>query len=441
MNTGTIKASPLKDLFINTLTQDVRVVTCILDLIDNSVDSYMRHQIKDRRTIDIKLSNERFLIFDTCGGIGKDFLETNVFIFGSTLERGFATLGMYGIGLKRSIFKLGNQISIRTDDGQDYCEMILNVTEWKKDSKLPWTIPYSYGKSRLNSNPSYTEIQISDLTPDVRDKFNSVPFINDVMETLKRTYCLFIADNLDFTLNEEKVEAYPLIVPDDQEYSPQVHLEQYNGLGIKIICFIDPSKGIKLSKAVNQVGWNIFCNSRLILANDTSATTGWIGTTKEDITTLPKYHPLFNNFRGLVFLDSEDPAKLPLNTSKSDLNKESLVYHYVLDKMVKTARPVIDYIYGKHVQEFANEEEIEQVATQQDPTFNPGIKSVVELTTPQTFKAPQKIELPPSIARIQYSKPKDLVDRARKSIGATSNKEVGERTFDYFVEMEEIKQP
>ena len=85
MNEGTIKASPLKDLFINTLTQDVKVVTCILDLIDNSVDSYMRHQINERRAIDIKLSNERFLISDTCGGIGKDFLETNVFTFGSTL--------------------------------------------------------------------------------------------------------------------------------------------------------------------------------------------------------------------------------------------------------------------------------------------------------------------------------------------------------------------
>ena len=439
MNEGTIQASPLKDLFINTLTQDVRVVTCILDLIDNSVDSYMRHRITGRRAIDIKLSNESFLIFDTCGGIGKDFLETNVFTFGSTLERGFATLGMYGIGLKRSIFKLGNQISIRTDDGQDYCEMVLNVTDWKNDSSLPWTIPYTYDKSHLNGDPPYTEIQISNLTPDVRDKFNSVPFINDVMEILKRTYCLFISDNLDFTLNGDEVEKYPLIVPDDKEYSPQVHLEQYNDLAIKIICFIDPSKGTRMSKAVNRVGWNIFCNKRLILPNDTSATTGWIGANREDITKLPRYHALFNEFRGLVFLDSEDPAKLPLNTSKSDLNTESMVYHYVLDKMVKTARPVIDYIYSKHDQEFANEEEIEQVATQQDTAFNPGLKSVVEITTPQTFKAPQKIESLPIITRIQYSKPKDLVDRVKKSIGATSNTEVGARTFDYFVEMEEIK--
>lgn len=441
MDQGTIQAFPLKELFIDTLTRDVKVSTCILDLIDNSVDSYIRHKIEDRRTIDIELSSESFRIKDTCGGIEKDRLEHEVFKFGSVLKGNLATLGIYGIGLKRSIFKLGNLISIKTDDGHNYCEKeSFDVAAWKQDSTPPWTIPYSYGESRLNGKLPYTEIQISNLTPDARDKFSSIVFINNLMETLKRTYCLFIAENLDFSFNGQRVEEYPLIVPDDQEYSPQVFLEDYDDIKIKIICFIDPSRGKRLEKAVNRVGWNIFCNKRLILANDTSATTGWIGENRQDITKLPRYHQLFNEFRGLVFLDSNDPAKLPLNTSKSDLNTESAIYEYVLEKMVKTARPVIDYIYGKDSEVLDQEEQINETATKPDPNFNPSVKRAMELTAAQTFKAPPKtVETAPETTGIQYSKPKELVERVKRNVGVTSNREVGEYTFDYYVKMEEVQ--
>ncbi|MDP3113595.1 MAG: ATP-binding protein [Candidatus Cloacimonadaceae bacterium] len=113
-----IEAYPRKKLFIDILTKDVDAEACILDLIDNSVDSYIMKDIQGRRSIYLSLSKEKFEIRDTCGGIELNYLKKHVFMFGAeSLKREKPTLGFYGIGLKRSIFKLGNRINMTTDDG------------------------------------------------------------------------------------------------------------------------------------------------------------------------------------------------------------------------------------------------------------------------------------------------------------------------------------
>jgi hypothetical protein len=54
------------------------------------------------------------------------------------------------------------------------------------------------------------------------------------------------------------------------------------------------------------------------------------------------------------------------------------------------------------------------------------------------FIAPEifKIKRGPRIGRIQYNKPLDDINKLKKILRVTSNKAVGEKTFDYFVEME-----
>ncbi len=45
MTKDKIMATPTKRLFIEILTKDISVKDCILDLIDNSVDSYIWNEI------------------------------------------------------------------------------------------------------------------------------------------------------------------------------------------------------------------------------------------------------------------------------------------------------------------------------------------------------------------------------------------------------------
>jgi hypothetical protein len=49
-----IDASPTKELFLDTLTKDVNITDAILDLVDNAIDGYTRHEFQDRRSITLK---------------------------------------------------------------------------------------------------------------------------------------------------------------------------------------------------------------------------------------------------------------------------------------------------------------------------------------------------------------------------------------------------
>jgi hypothetical protein len=434
MSQDIINAFPRKKLFIDILTQDVSVKTCILDLIDNSVDSYVRNKIGDKRSINLLVNETTFQIFDNCGGIDKTRLKDQVFRFGgeiTALEN--ATLGMYGIGLKRSIFKLGNEITVETDDGTDFSSITLNVTEW--EAEVSWNIPFNSEASKLRPDEKpYTKITVTNLHADIKAKFELSTFKFELLETIKKTYCLLIKDSIDFVFNTSPVEPYPLLVPVEEGYEPSVSITRYDEVDIEIICFIDPSKGARLRDAVNQRGWNLFCNKRLILSNDTTETTGWQGGGDK----LPKYHSIYNEFRGIVFLKSNNPFKLPLNTSKSGLNTEEKVYHYILNQMIITARPIIDYLSDKYKKETKEEEELkDKIEKTVDESFKPTLVPATDIIAASTFKAPDITASSQSkTVRISYSKEKTIVENVMKHLEVSTYKEVGEETFNYYVKME-----
>ncbi|MDB5211148.1 MAG: hypothetical protein JWQ30_1975 [Sediminibacterium sp.] len=445
MATESIEAKPTKRLFIETLTVDLNAKAAILDLIDNSIDSYVRQKITEKRKIDLQISKDIFCLYDNCGGIEKEYLKEHVFRFGNIdLDHNNATIGMYGIGLKRAIFKIGKDITLTTDDGVNYCKIELKVTEWQALND-DWTIPFETEPTKLKDDEKpYTEIRITQLNTDISEKFGLVSFQNELKETIRTFYCLFVKNNIDFQFNGGDVEGYSLLVPlPDAQYSPQTYIEDHDGLMIEIICFIDPSNGNRQSSAVNERGWNLFCNKRLILQNDTSEVTGWRGgEALKDKSMLPKYHSIYNEFRGLVFLTSTDPFKLPLNTSKTSLNTEDKNYNYILNKMVLTARPIVDFLSSKYGDEKAKGDEIEsQIAESVVPDTQPTMKEFSEVEVkPSEFKAPANVmfKVTPNMARISYQKDAVLAARIKTFLKVSTLKEVGEKTFDYFVTMEQL---
>ena len=46
---------PTKRLFVDILTKDISIHDCILDLLDNSVDSYISNDIEEKREIRLNL--------------------------------------------------------------------------------------------------------------------------------------------------------------------------------------------------------------------------------------------------------------------------------------------------------------------------------------------------------------------------------------------------
>ena len=44
------------------------------------------------------------------------------------------------------------------------------------------------------------------------------------------------------------------------------------------------------------------------------------------------------------------------------------------------------------------------------------------------------------MVKIRYEKPRKTADSVKKYLNATSYKQLGEKTFDYFIEMEELNE-
>ncbi|MBN2066539.1 MAG: ATP-binding protein [Candidatus Thermoplasmatota archaeon] len=433
MSTGEVNFHPTKQLFIDVLTRDISIRDCILDLLDNSVDAYTNHGIEEPRDIKLSFNDEYFQIYDTCGGISKDELENEAFRLGLTEESPkTSTIGVYGIGLKRAIFKLGKTIVVETDDGINYCKLTIPVDKWLKD-KDSWVLDLDVVKeSSLEGRLPYTIINITDLHYTARDVFRTIDFQRDISEDISHYYSLFITEKqLVFYVNDNHISGHEITIRTNDTNKPVKHQYSFEGVDITIICWLHiGDKDVKTLPS----GWNVYMNKRLVIFDDTSRDTGWIG----EKPYFPKYHSIYNQFRGIVFLETNQPLLLPMNTSKNGFNKESMIYSNLLLKMCETGRPFIDYLANKYNKSKEMSEDIEESLEEKmkvDASTENSYKetSLSEAKYEVTFNAPPRTRRTnKKEVSIQYKKPKTRVDIVKEYLDLSSNSDVGSETFEYF---------
>ena len=447
-----VSFQPTKKLFIDILTRDINIHDCIFELLDNAVDSYTRNEIDEKREIQLNFDKNELSIFDNCGGIDKKKLQEEVFRFGTKdFLNNVPTIGLYGIGLKRSIFKLGELIVFETDDGKDYCKLEIDVNDWlkKKDEEGNdiWDIELTETSTTrlINGQKPFTRIKVKKLRYETIESF--VPeFERDLKETVKIYYSRYIQrDKIIFFINNEKQSGFEIKVKASDDFKPVKVEDEYEGIKITIFCWLDLREDQKrVRKERGRQGWNVFMNERLVIFDDTLEDTGWLG--KQPF--LPKFHSIYNQFRGVVFLNTNDPSKLPINTSKNGFNKEGEIYHYLLNIMVKVARPFIDFLTDKYnkQKEKIDEKEDELLKDISKDSKEEEKKGIVETSIDDTETEYQSTFTPPETAivtqpimpqsTISYKKPKRQVDIMKKILKIRTNWEVGEKTFNFFWESE-----
>src|SRR5438034_695877 len=103
------------------LTRDLALNRAVLDLIDNSIDGARRLRPEPDQDltgleIAVELDRDHFHIYDNCGGIGIDIAKHYAFRFGR--PRGMVptpgSVGQFGVGMKRALFKFGRQFEIKS---------------------------------------------------------------------------------------------------------------------------------------------------------------------------------------------------------------------------------------------------------------------------------------------------------------------------------------
>jgi hypothetical protein len=215
-----ISVIPLKAFFVYTLTKDIELQYAILDLLDNCVDGITRvieekPALKEKEKpfddfwAKISFDSEKFRIEDNCGGIPKELAITYAFKLGRKLpeDLDFSSIGMYGIGMKRALFKMGRSIYVRSQN-KGWAFELLIPSEWL-DSDENWDL---YLKEVSPSpGPDGTIIEVSELYPSIKDCFSGrIPFENEFLGDVKTTYSFIMSKGFKVFVNKTETPPKPL---------------------------------------------------------------------------------------------------------------------------------------------------------------------------------------------------------------------------------------
>jgi hypothetical protein len=433
-------AQPAKRFFIALITRDITLEDAILDLIDNPINSALRElhfdldrmerllsnqegQLGTRPLIDIHLTAENFRIRDNCGGISFEDARDNIFRIGrESSEEGTAgdTLSVYGIGLKRAIFKLGRRSSVTSHHGERAWEVGIDIDEWVKDDRAKWTFPLREISTANAGVENGTFIEVGDLYPEIKDKIALTLEMAILEKKISGTYGFLLNRVVDVRLNGRLIAGAPFNISSTAE----VDSFDAEGCRVKIIAGVGARKDDPVWRA-EVGGWYILCNGRGIVLADKTPRTGW-GTSF-----LPSFVSKYRGFIGLVLFLAEDPERLPWTTTKTDINQESPVYQRALSRMATTAKPILGFLDSLYA---SSEVEADQARNAAANFESRSISDFVSIPK-ATFSPPRGTVS--DTTKIQFDAKLSELENIRKHIRRRlSGTRIGRMCFDYYLKNE-----
>lgn len=446
METNVIVGNPTKKFFIEMITRDISIEDAIIDLLDNSIDGANKINPNDYTglKINITLSDSEFIIEDNCGGFSLEVAQKYAFRFGRPDEapKARSTVGRFGIGMKRSLFKIGKEFVVESQSNDDHFKVIVDVDEWSKKTKKvtaddgneleidDWNFNYqSIDNEKLDTDG--TIIKVSNLNHEVTDLFCDDTFLNELANSIQKLLNFSLLKGIQITLNGKILKGNRIDVLISESALPYYANGKINDVSYRVIAGLG-----EIGEPKNS-GWYIYCNNRLVVEADTSNITGW------GVAPIPRWHINFVMFRGILFLDSEETLYLPLTTTKKGIDATSEIYKSVLPIMKNGMVKVLEFL--KKIPQMGDQ------ANNYRQTLCDTLEKVsaVELKTYDFSSHTEKIFTAPPLdvdiisqkknnVRIAYDVNKDLADAAKHHAEAKSYKELGNTSFEYYLKMEDI---
>lgn len=366
---GMANASPTKAFFVSMLTRDIELQDAILDLLDNCLDGILRGGIDESadRPYDgffanITMTKDHFVIEDNCGGIPFEVGEKSAFALGrppgtvQAVNTGrTATIGMYGIGMKRAIFKMGTEALVESHhDTPFYVEF---TSDWMGDEA--WSDLPMYKLRDDEFEKGKTRIEIVTLNRDTIDAFSKSTWIEDFRNTVRRHYALIIEKGFSVSIfsddqhsdqhNPLSRQEFKLLrsnTPDlRSRIEPFVYTGEVDGVRIEVYAGLyrkllneDEAQLEEMTRgSADDAGWTVACNDRVVIWKDKSRLTGW------GETGIPNYHSQFIAISGIVLMYSSEPKKLPLTTTKRGVDASTNIYSTVKDLMKRATKQLTTF--------------------------------------------------------------------------------------------------
>jgi hypothetical protein len=438
-----VHGDPTKDFFITMLIKDITLRDAIGDLVDNSVDAIKakatnRENLKGY-TINIKVDGKRFSISDNGTGIEEEIAREYAFKLGKPKDHKLIdhSIGRFGIGMKRAFFKLGNSISVKSKAPTSSFSISIPVSTWKEDEDN-WDFHFENVKAKQKNAASITgtTIEITDLSADAKENFKKPQFEYELREEIATEQILNINKGIIIKINNEPIAPPDLTLKFNKEIIPAYWKHTFKhskDSELHVEIFAGVSDEVEI-----EGGWNIFCNDRLILSRDTSATTGWTGTGGDGVA---KYHQQFWGFRGYVFFNSKKSSSLPWNTTKTGIDPDSSDYLAVRKKMIELMKDVF-LLLNRQKKEREKDNPVKN-QTLNNKVYAAKAVSVIKIVKEKN-KLDPKFHFPADMnairetdqKTIRYTVPTVKFNKVKKHIGASNPSDVGSLTFDHYYENE-----
>lgn len=444
----TIDAMPTKELFIAMLTRDVALIPAIIDLADNCTDGARRVKGDGSWSgmdVTIAAKSDKFVISDNCGGMDVDTAQNTAFRFGR--EAGFVPdkgeVGRFGVGMKRGLFKMGKHFHIRATTKKTQFDVTIDVDKWACDNV--WKFKFDkppVESGNFAAEDRGTTLTVTKLHAQVAEHFKDDQFIQELREKLTSRLETSLVKGLSVTVNGISLQAHARTLVAGKGFSPArkkftVKGNSGKSVTVELLCGVGHASSDNSARA--ESGWYVFCNGRMLLEANKEKETGW---GVEDDESIPAYHPQFNDFRGYAYLDADDAADLPWNTTKTALDTDHSVYRRVRQEMVLLARPVIDY-FNKRKEEIearkkagdSGKGHLESLFDKANTKPLKAFKGNSVFASPPPAKKP-KAKASDSEQLISFRVKRGKADAVKESLGATSWPKVGEEVFNYYYNAE-----
>lgn len=434
MTQNKVNAAPTKRFFISVLVKDINLLDAIVELVDNSVDAARSNlPLAEFKNIVVNLLFDKsmFSIQDNSGGMAIEHARMNAFRFGrpDNAPATPGTVGEFGVGMKRALFKLGRDFEIKSATKNENFLLEIDVDEWESRNEADpdrWTFDFSELGGNDKGDMPGTEIVVKKLYDYASRELESNAFQARLMETLRQAHAESLARGLQITVNRLPIQGKSASLLASEELKPIVKNFSLDIKGKKVDVQIIAGIG---DAKLTDAGWYIYCNGRQIDRAEKTEKTGW-NSILEDSDKTPKAHWQFRRFRGYVFFESTFQDVLPWNTTKTSLDIEAPAYLQVFPEMTACLRQVLEFLN-------ALDSESSVPAERTALVDNAKSRPLAELVLNDTFTATASATtVQPRDTRISYVRSSDLVQLVKDNLGASNNREVGEKTFDYYVQNE-----
>jgi len=457
---GHIEAAPVKSFFVSMLTRDITLEDAILDLLDNCVDGILRSKRSEGDRpykgfwAEIDFKPDLFSISDNCGGIPWN-LHDYAFRMGRELGRkpdAPGAVGVYGIGMKRAIFKIGRDCLISTRNAEDQYEVEIPPEWFVKE--LDWSL--SARKARKSLGEDGTTIVVGNLNPGIIEQFgeDANKFGAALDRVVSTQYAYIIDKGFEVKINGESVKPRTTKIVFDSRAGKKIpsirpYIFKTTTDGVEVFLAVGFTRPIPSQSEIldeqeakryssEDAGWTVICNDRAVLYCDRSELTGW------GEANVPRYHTQFIAISGIVEFKSDDPRKLPTTTTKRGIDTSLPLYLQTKNKMREGMRIFTNYTNKWKGQADESRKQIERgerlslvgiKARAQDLPFSATLKS---LPPGDQYKPdlPFPPRLEPTKRRISFVKEVAKIRTVATYFGDPDIEpsEVGEKCFDTLYE-------